>query len=600
MEQVNVYCKNTDSYYEINVGTSVLDLLKQTGYSPKRRVLAAYIDNQLKELDYQIFRAHTVTFLDITYGDGRRTYIRSLSLVLQKAVHDLFPQYSLILDYNLPQGLYGELREKESGYIAGKSEVIKAIAATSAMVAELKQRMKEIVAADLRIVKSKVTNGDAIKIFEEHCQFEKAILFKSLGFFFVSIYTLDGYSDTFYGPMLYSTGYIEQFNLVHFKEGFCLQFPGEQPPYTLPDEVFSANVQGVELPPCFSGISEEEREHIEKYARENVKLHDVFKENSHWCQIMGVRDIGTVNAAIQKGYGKDIIQVSEALHERKYAHIADTIYRKRENVKLVLIAGPSSSGKTTTSMRVALQLKVVGLNPVVLGMDDYFVDREHTPKDENGNYDFESVYALDIPFLNKQLKQLFNGEEIELPKFNFETGRREFHGKKIKMGSSDILVMEGIHGLNPLLTADIPNENKFKIYASALTSLSIDENNSISTTDNRLLRRMVRDNNFRGIKAEETLSRWQSVRNGEYKNIFPFQENADIMFNSTLIYELPMLKYYAEPLLRRICPLSPNYATALRLLKFLSYIIELNPQEIATIPPTSVMREFVGGSSFTY
>ena len=332
MEQVNVYCKNTDSYYEINVGTSVLDLLKQTGYSPKRRVLAAYIDNQLKELDYQIFRAHTVTFLDITDGDGRRTYIRSLSLVLQKAVHDLFPQYSLILDYNLPQGLYGELREKESGYIAGKSEVIKAIAATSAMVAELKQRMKEIVAADLRIVKSKVTNGDAIKIFEEHCQFEKAILFKSLGFFFVSIYTLDGYSDTFYGPMLYSTGYIEQFNLVHFKEGFCLQFPGEQPPYTLPDEVFSANVQGVELPPCFSGISEEEREHIEKYARENVKLHDVFKENSHWCQIMGVRDIGTVNAAIQKGYGKDIIQVSEALHERKYAHIADTIYRKRENV----------------------------------------------------------------------------------------------------------------------------------------------------------------------------------------------------------------------------------------------------------------------------
>ncbi len=600
MEKVSVYCKNTDTYHDIEVGATVMDLLKQTGYKPQRNVLAAYIDNQLKELDYQIFRAHSVEFLDITDSDGRRTYIRSLSLVLQKAVHDLYPQYTLILDYNLPQGLYGELREKVCGYIAGKSEVIKTITATSAMVAELKQRMKEIIAADLRIIKSKASNEDAIKIFEQHCQFEKAMLFRSLGFFFVSIYTLDNYTDTFFGPMAYSTGCLKEFNLVHFKEGFCLQFPGEQAPYTLPDEIISTNVQGVDLPSCFSGMSDNEREHAEKYARENERLHEVFRENSRWSQIMGVRDIGTVNAAIKMGYGKTIIQVSEALHERKYAYIADSIYRKREHVRLVLIAGPSSSGKTTTSMRIALQLKVVGLNPVVLGMDDYFVEREHTPKDEEGNYDFESVYALDIPFLNKQLKQLFNGEEIELPKFNFETGRREFHGKKIKMGPSDILVMEGIHGLNPLLTADIPDENKFKIYASALTSLSIDENNSISTTDNRLLRRIVRDNNFRGIKAEETLARWQSVRNGEFKNIFPFQENAEIMFNSTLIYELPMLKYYAEPLLRRICPSSPTYATALRLLKFLSYIIELNPQEIATIPPTSVMREFIGGSSFAY
>ena len=320
----------------------------------------------------------------------------------------------------------------------------------------------------------------------------------------------------------------------------------------------------------------------------------------NWCNIIGVKDIDSVNRAISMGYGKNIIQVAEALHERKYAAIADQIYKRKDDVKLVLLAGPSSSGKTTTSMRIALQLKVLGLNPRVLAMDNYFVNREDTPRDADGNYDFECLEAMDLKLLNEQLNQLFNGEEVDIPVFNFAEGKREFKGNKMKMKPNDILIMEGIHALNPSLTASIESRRKFKIYASALTSLSIDENNSISTTDNRMLRRMVRDNNFRGTTAEQTILRWGSVHSGEYKNIFPYQENADAMFNSSLIYELPLLKHYAEPLLRRIHPTSPAYSESLRLLKFLSYIVEMDPSEHNAVPPTSVMREFIGGSTLEY
>lgn len=315
---------------------------------------------------------------------------------------------------------------------------------------------------------------------------------------------------------------------------------------------------------------------------------------------MGANDIATVNIAVQNGYASQLIQIAEALHERKYAAIADMIYARRDRVKLVLLSGPSSSGKTTTSKRLAVQLKVLGLNPVVLEMDNYFVNRERTPKDEDGNYDFESIYAMDLELLNSQLGSLLAGEEVEVPKFNFAEGRSTFCGNKLKLRESDILIMEGIHALNPQLTASIDDEKKFRIHASALTSLSIDENNNISTTDNRMLRRMVRDNNFRGTSAEDTILRWNSVRRGEYRNIFPYQENADVMFNSSLIYELPLLKHYAEPLLRRISPNSPAYSESLRLLKFLSYITVMNPKEQTGIPPTSVMREFIGESTFTY
>lgn len=564
MEKIRIHCKNTKGYFEVDPGTKLIDFLNEIQLKTEYPVLAAFVDNQLKELSFQIYMAHSVEFITIAHPDGRRTYHRSLSFLLQKAVHDLFPKNKLILDYSLPNGLYGEIREMGNGHPG------QAIKLTKKDLGALKERMKQIIDADIPIIKTKLTNEKAVGLFNAHGQTEKARLFSYLGFFYVSVYFMDGYGDTFYGPQLYSTGAIDKFDIIAYSNGFCLQAPAANAPYDLPPS---------------------------KYQE---KLADIFKENSRWSSILGVKDIGTMNQSILEGHASKVIQVAEALHERKYAAVADRIYARKDDVKLVLIAGPSSSGKTTTSKRVALQLKVLGLNPVVIAMDNYFVNREDTPKDEHGNYDFECLGAMDLALLNKQLKQLLQGEEIELPKFNFAKGERYYDGEKIKMAPNDILIMEGIHGLNPGLTAEIDEKCKFRIYASALTSLSIDENNYISTTDNRLLRRMVRDNNFRGTTAEQTILRWQSVRNGEYKNIFPYQENADVMFNSSLIYELPMLKHYAEPLLRRITPASPAYAESLRLIKFLSYIIELNPKEQAGIPPTSVMREFIGGSTFEY
>ena len=563
MDKVRVFCKNTNENYSIKPGTTVKEFLKEIKFQEgEHRVLASYVNNQLKELSTPLFMASNVEFLDITTGDGRRTYVRSLSFLLQRAVYDLYPDCILSLDYTLPNGLYGELRDKKDFSIT--------VPVTEIDISKLLDRMAELVKKNFLFIKTKIPTDEAQAIFNSHGQLSKTALLKSIGKFFSHIYYLDGYGDNFYGPLVYSTGYLTTYNLIKYNDGFCLQAPVPYPPYDMPHVKFQD------------------------------KLFEIFKENRDWCEITGAKDMGTINQGILNGYARNIIQVSEALHERKFAIIADKIYQRKDKVKLVLIAGPSSSGKTTSSKRIALQLKVLGLNPIIISMDDYFVDRAHTPKDENGNFDFESVNALDLELLNKQLNQLFNGEEITLPKFDFEAGYSTMTGAKIRMNGGDILVMEGIHALNPTLTEKIEPEKKFKVYASALTSLSIDENNSLSTTDARLLRRMVRDNNFRGITAEETILRWKSVVAGGNKNIFPYQENADIMFNSYLIYELPMLKFYAEPLLRRISPLSPAYAESLRLIKFLSYVVEINFKEQAAIPPTSIMREFIGGSSFKY
>ena len=590
MENIRVYCKNTDSYYSCRPGTKLMDLIGEIGYThntdksgEKHPIIIAYVDNQLKELGFPIYMAHSIEFLDITHPDGRRSYMRSLGFLLQKAVHDVYNgKYNLSIGYSLPNGLYAELHKNNitDSDIAGfrkmgtafrlTSGIPDVIPANSDDIAKIKGRMQQLISADLPFIKTKKNTEETVSLFLQHRQIEKARLFASLGNFFNSVYYLDGYGDTFYGPMLHSTGAIERFDLVKYNDGCCLQAPEPFAPYDLPKV---------------------------KYQE---KLYDIFKENSNWCRILGAKNIGTVNLAVQNGYSSQLIQISEALHERKYAAIADMIYERRGRVKLVLLSGPSSSGKTTTSKRLAVQLKVLGLNPVVLEMDNYFVDRERTPKDEDGNYDFESIYAMDLELLNNQLSALLSGEEVEVPKFNFAEGKSTFSGHKLKLGESDILIMEGIHALNPQLTASIDDDKKFRIYASALTSLSIDENNTISTTDNRMLRRMVRDNNFRGTSAEDTILRWQSVRRGEYKNIFPYQENADVMFNSSLIYELPLLKHYAEPLLRRISPCSAAYPESLRLLKFLSYITVMNPKEQTGIPPTSVMREFIGESTFTY
>ncbi|MDD4420260.1 MAG: nucleoside kinase [Bacteroidales bacterium] len=563
MEKIRVFCKNTNKYYSTKPGTRLVDFLKEIKYREgEHRVLAAYVNNQLKGLGFEFYIASTVDFLDITKEDGRRTYVRSLSFLLQRAIFDLYPDCLLSLDYTLPNGLYGELRDKKNFSLT--------VPTTDEDICKILDRMTKLVKENFLFIKIKKTNAEARALYESHGQQEKAKLLESIGSIFASVYYLDGYADTFYGPMLYSTGYLEAYNLIKYNGGFCLQAPVPYPPYNMPHVKFQD------------------------------KLFEIFKENRDWCEIIGAKDIGTINKGIIEGHAKEIIQVSEALHERKFAIIADKIFQKKDKVKLVLIAGPSSSGKTTSSKRIALQLRVLGLNPIVISMDDFFVDREHTPKDENGNYDFESINALDLDLLNTELNQLFEGEEIVLPRFNFEAGSRTMDGKKIKMTGDDIVVMEGIHALNPTLTEKISPEKKFKVYASALTSLSIDENNSISTTDSRLLRRMVRDSNFRGISAEDTILRWKSVVAGENKNIFPYQENADIMFNSYLIYELPMLKFYAESLLRRIPPISPAYAESLRMIKFLSYVVELNPEEQKCIPPTSIMREFIGGSSFNY
>lgn len=524
-------------------------------------VLAALVDHKLKELDFKLAMTHEVEFIGYNHPDGRRTYLRSLCFVLQNAVRELFPDKVLVIDHSLPSGLYCkviETRKQEDGRC-------RTLALTQEQLASVKSRMQEIVSADMPFRKEKIDAVTAEKMFEENNQPEKAELQKSLGKFICSVYFLDGQADTFHGPLLPSTGYLKVFDLLPFAEGFCLQFPSEGD---------------------FSKVIP---------VKTQSKIAATLAEYSDWCSIIRINGIGALNKAISEGHAVELINLSEALHERKYAAIADQIYERRGQVKAVFIAGPSSSGKTSSSLRIALQCRVLGLVPKVIELDNYFVDREHTPKDSEGNYDFEALEAMDLKLLNSQLNDLFAGKEVELPKFDFKAGRSMPSGKRISLGEKEILIMEGIHALDPAMVPDVDNSKIFRVYASALTSLNVDENNNISTSDNRLLRRMVRDNRVRGITPEETITRWYSVRRGENSNIFPFQENADAAFNSALIYELPMLKYYAEPLLRRIAPSSPAYTEAVRLLKFLDYIVALSPDEISAIPPTSIMREFIGG-----
>lgn len=524
-------------------------------------VLAALVDHKLKELDFKLAMTHEVEFIGYNHPDGRRTYLRSLCFVLQNAVRELFPDKVLVIDHSLPSGLYCkviETRKQEDGRC-------RTLALTQEQLASVKSRMQEIVSADMPFRKEKMDAVTAEKMFEENNQPEKAELQKSLGKFICSVYFLDGHADTFHGPLLPSTGYLKVFDLLPFAEGFCLQFPSEGD---------------------FSKVIP---------VKTQSKIAATLAEYSDWCSIIRINGIGALNKAISEGHAVELINLSEALHERKYAAIADQIYERRGQVKAVFIAGPSSSGKTSSSLRIALQCRVLGLVPKVIELDNYFVDREHTPKDSEGNYDFEALEAMDLKLLNSQLNDLFAGKEVELPRFDFKAGRSMPSGKRISLGEKEILIMEGIHALDPAMVPDVDNSKIFRVYASALTSLNVDENNNISTSDNRLLRRMVRDNRVRGITPEETIIRWYSVRRGENCNIFPFQENADAAFNSALIYELPMLKYYAEPLLRRIAPSSPAYTEAVRLLKFLDYIVALSPDEISAIPPTSIMREFIGG-----
>ncbi len=562
-----VFCVNDGKTYACAIGEPLSALLEKTGISKGNNlndtVFAALVDNELKQLSHPMDMSRKVEFLTFLHPDGRRCYIRSMCFLLQNAVRELFPDKILVIDHSLPAGLYCEIRENRQDE-SGRQPVY---FITEAEIKALETAMRALVKRNLPFTKEHASVDEAEKIFLANNQPHKAGLFRSLGKYFCSIYALDGNKDSFHGPLVPSTGMVKTFALTGIGAGFCLRYPSVEDPET----VLSFVPQS--------------------------KIATTLKKYSSWCEILGVSGVGSLNETILRGDAIKLINLCEARHERKYSAIADEIYARRKDIRIVFIAGPSSSGKTSSSLRLANQCKVLGLNPKVVELDNYFVDRDKTPKDENGEYDFEALEAMDLELLGSQLNDLLAGKEVEVPKYDFKAGASVPSGKKTSLGEKDILIMEGIHALDPAMVPHVDQSRIFRVYASALTSLNLDENNNISTSDNRLLRRMIRDNRVRGITPEDTILRWNSVRRGENRNIFPFQENADIFFNSALLYELPMLKYFAEPLLRRIMPTSPAYSEAVRLLKFLDFIVPLAPAEIDAIPPTSIMREFIGGQT---
>ena len=567
-QKYSIHCLNNGETYEVSPGETLLSVAREhcpqvtdpkTGRSWP--VLAALVNNKLKDLGYRNFFPHEVRFIGYNHPDGRRTYIRSLAFVLQHAVRSLYPDKVLIIDHSLPSGLYCEIVENR---LDGDGRPLPYFV-TDAETDRIQERMQELIDGDYPFDKEKLPVADASRIFEGNHQHFKAELEKSLGRFTCSIYWLNGQADSFHGPLVPSTGYLKTFGLLPFNRGFCLQYPS--------DDDYSQVIR----------------------IRRQEKLATALSAYSDWTYITGIYSVGTLNKAIRAGRAVSLINLSEALQERNYAAIADRIYARRSEIKFVFIAGPTSSGKTSSSLRIAQQCRVLGLNPKVIELDNYFVERDQTPRDENGDFDYEALEAMDLPLLNDHLARLLAGETVEIPRFDFKKGGKFYEGNLLRLGENDILVMEGIHALDPGMVTEIDGSRIFRVYASALTSLNLDENNCISTSDNRLLRRIVRDNRVRGINPEDNILRWGSVQRGERKHIFPYQENADMLFNSALLYELPLLKYYAEPLLHRIPPYSPAYTEAIRLLKFLEYVVALQPSEIEAIPPTSIMREFIGG-----
>lgn len=556
METITLFCVNDSKEYQIKQGQPISVVAPKTVTDPlsgkEYPVLAALVDHQLRSLDFPVFYPHRVEFIGYNHPEGRRTYIRSLSFLAQRAARSLFPEKVFKINHSLPSGLYCKFRAEK---IADEN------------IKRMKEEMRRLMKEDLPFTHKTILSSEAEALFEAQNQRLKAGLQRSLGTYFCTVYYLDGVADNFYGPLVPSTGYLKVFDLMPFHHGFCLQYPS--------DEDITRPIA----------------------RQKQIKLTTTLKEYGYWCKTTGVVGVGALNGRLMDGKAVELINLCEARQERSYAELADKIYAARDRVKIVFLAGPSSSGKTSSSLRVAQQLKVLGMNPKVIELDNYFLTRERTPKDEFGNYDFEALEAMDLELLGKHLNALLSGEEIELPRYDFKQGQPVFEGKKMHLEENDILVMEGIHALDPAMVPSVDQSRIYRIYASALTSLKLDENCCISTTDNRLLRRMVRDNRVRGITPEDTILRWPSVRRGENKYIFPFQENADAQFNSALLYELPMLRYYAEPLLRRILPNSPAYGEAVRLLKFLSYVVPLQPSEIDAIPPTSILREFIGGQT---
>lgn len=554
MEKVSILCENTGKYYEVEIGTSLREVKKIVFPHNHKRILGALVNNQLQDLQYIIMNPKQVNFIDITTLDGYSIYTRSLIFLLYKAVHLLFPKKNLTAEYIISNGIFCRISNKK-------------FPLTPATVSSIRERMQEIAEADLPIYREEIPTQEAVRIFQKTGLNDKRALLETRGRLYTSVYYIGDTPDYFYGTLAPSTGCLTLFDLIPYKDGMLLRLPDRlHPDRLLPDTP-------------------------------QPKLYQIFNEYKRWGKILGISDIGTLNQGVEEKYAGAIIKISEALHEKKISLIADKIKNRRKKVKVILISGPSSSGKTTFGKRLSIQLLVNGIRPVNLSLDNYFVNRENTPLDEKGDYDYESIDALDIATFSDNILRLLAGEEIEIPKFSFETGQRYYDGEKLKIAKNNVIVVEGIHGLNPKLTRLLPGDSLFKIFVSALTSISIDNHNIINPTDNRLLRRMVRDYKYRNYSALETLKRWESVLRGEQKHIVPYQEEADIMFNSALIYELGALKQQAEPLLQEVAGRYPEHSKALRLLKFLSYIKAVPTREI---PNTSILREFLGGSSFKY
>ena len=555
-QMLQICCKNNNISKEFPIGSSLLGIYYGFNLNFPYQVVSAKVNNRSEGLNFRVYNNKDIEFLDVRDQSGMRTYVRSLCFVLFKAVTELFPEGKLFVEHPVSKGYFCNLR-------IGRPIELED-------VKRIKQRMQEIIAENIPYHRIECHTAEAVRIFSERGMNDKVRLLETSGSLYTYYYTLGDTVDYYYGNLLPSTGYLKLFDIVKYYDGLLLRIPSRENPEVLEDVV------------------------------KQEKMLDVFKEYLNWSYIMGLNNAGDFNLACEEGHGTDLITVAEALQEKKIAQIADTIFHRGENgnrVKLVLIAGPSSSGKTTFSKRLSIQLMTNGLKPFPISLDNYFVDREDTPLDENGNYDYESLYALDLELFNQQLQALLRGEEVELPRFNFALGKKEFKGDKLKIEDNTILILEGIHALNPELTPHIPAERKFKIYVSALTTISLDDHNWIPTTDNRLLRRIIRDFNYRGYSARATISRWHSVRACEDKWIFPYQENADVMFNSALLFEFAVLRLHAEPILMGVPRNCPEYCEAYRLLKFIKYFVPVQDKEI---PPTSLLREFLGGSSFKY
>lgn len=553
---VRIYCKNTNSFKDFPEGISLLEIYKGFDLQMPYGTVSAKVNNKVESLDFRVYYNKDVEFLDITSASGMRTYVRSLCFILVKAVEELYPEGSISLEHPVSKGYYCNLHLDRS---IGLDDVKR-----------IKQKMQEIIDEDIPFQRTESHTDDIVRLFRQHGMLDKAKLLETSGQLYSYYYRLGDTVDYYYGSLVPSTGYIQLFDIVKYYDGLLLRIPNRENPNKLEEVV------------------------------KQEKMLEVFQEYQRWNRILGISTVGDFNIACNKGLATDLINVSEALQEKKIAQIADEITSRNQNgerVKLVLISGPSSSGKTTFSKRLSIQLMTNGIRPYPISLDDYFVNREETPLGIDGKHDFESFYALDLPFFEEQLKELLEGKEVELPRFNFVTGKREWSGKKLRIDDHMVLILEGIHALNPALTPNIPAESKYKIYVSALTTILLDNHNYIPTTDNRLLRRIIRDYKYRNYSAEETIARWPSVRAGEDKWIFPYQEYADTMFNSALLFELAVMKEYAEPILRKVPSNCPEYSEAHRLLKFLSYFTSLQDKEL---PPTSLLREFLGGSSFRY